>query len=83
MIVAVNKLDLDKADFEITVAQAKEHFGRNVVVVQYPLNQGLEFNSIMDVLRMTMYEFPPQGGKPEKLSIPDNEKEKAERLHKD
>jgi len=83
MIVAVNKLDLDKADFEITVAQAKEHFGRNVVVVQYPLNQGLEFNSIVDVLRMTVYKFPPQGGKPEKLSIPDNEKEKAERLHKE
>ncbi|HVM87016.1 MAG TPA: elongation factor G [Puia sp.] len=83
MIFAVNKLDLDKADFDKTVAQAKDHFGRNVVVVQYPLNQGLEFDSIIDVLRMTMYKFPPQGGKPEKLPIPDNEKDKADSLHKE
>jgi elongation factor G len=83
MIFAVNKIDQDKADFDKTVAQAKEHFGRNVVVVQYPLNQGLEFNSIIDVLRMTMYEFPAEGGKPKKLPIPDAEKEKADRLHKE
>src|ERR1044071_4399473 len=83
MIFAVNKLDQDKADFDRAVAQAKEHFGRNVVVVQYPLNQGLEFNAIVDVLRMTVYEFPAEGGKPKKLPIPDSEKEKADQLHKE
>jgi elongation factor G len=83
MIFAVNKLDLDKADFDRTVAEAKEHFGRNVVVVQYPMNQGLEFDCIVDVLRMTMYKFPPEGGKPAKHPIPDSEKDKADRLHKE
>lgn len=83
MIFAVNKIDTEKADFDRTVAQAKEHFGRNVVVVQYPLNQGLEFNAIIDVLRMTMYKFPPEGGKPAKLPIPDEEREKADQLHKE
>lgn len=47
------------------------------------MNQGLEFNSIVDVLRMTCYQFPSEGGKPNKLPIPDAEKEKAERLHKE
>src|SRR5215203_1750307 len=83
MIFAVNKIDQDKADFDRTVAQAKDHFGRNVVVVQYPLNQGQEFDSIIDVLRMTMYKFPPAGGKPAKLPIPDEERDKADRLHKE
>ena len=83
MILAVNKLDQDKADFDKTVAQAKDHFGRAVVVVQYPLNQGLEFDAIVDVLRMTMYKFPADGGKPQKLAIPDSEKAKADQLHKD
>src|SRR5688500_8015137 len=83
MIFAVNKLDQDKADFDRAVAQAKEHFGRNVVVVQYPMNQGLEFNAIIDVLRMTMYEFPPESGKPKKLPIPEQERERADRLHKE
>ena len=83
MIFAVNKLDQDKADFDKTVKEARDHFGRNVVVVQYPLNQGLEFNSIIDVLRMTMYKFSPEGGKPEKLPIPDEERARADQLHKD
>ncbi len=83
MVFAVNKLDQDKADFEKTVAQAKEHFGRNITVVQYPLNQGLEFSGIVDVLRMTVYQFAPEGGKPAKIPIPEAEREKAERLHKE
>jgi len=83
MVFAVNKLDQDKADFDKTVAQAKDHFGRAVVVVQYPMNQGLEFDTIIDVLRMTMYKFPPEGGKPQKSPIPDSEKAKADQLHKD
>jgi len=82
MILAVNKLDQDKADFDKTVREAKDHFGRNVVVVQYPLNAGLEFNSIIDVLRMTMYRFPEGGGKPEKLPIPGEEQATADELHK-
>ena len=83
MILAVNKLDQDKADFEKTVIQAKDHFGPSVVVVQYPLNPGQSFNAIIDVLTMTLYKFPEQGGRPEKLAIPEAEKEKAERLHKE
>jgi len=83
IIFAVNKLDHEKADFDKTVSQAKEHFGRNVLVVQYPMNQGTEFDSIIDVLRMTMYKFPAEGGKPQKLAIPEVEREKADRLHKE
>jgi len=82
MIFAVNKMDDETADFDRTVNEAKAHFGNNVTVVQYPLNQGPGFNAIIDVLKMTMYKFPDAGGKPEKLPIPDTEKEKAEELHK-
>jgi elongation factor G len=81
MLLAVNKLDQDKADFDKTVAQAKEHFGHNVVVVQYPLNTGLGFNTIIDLLRMVCYHFPEEGGRPEKRPIPEEEKERAARLH--
>jgi elongation factor G len=81
MIIAVNKLDHENAAFERTVQQARERFGRAVTVVQYPLNEGTGFNGIIDVLKMTFYQFPPQGGKPQKLPIPDSERERAERLH--
>jgi elongation factor G len=81
LILAVNKLDHEQSDFDRAVEQARERFGREVAVVQYPLNQGNGFNSIIDVLKMTMYRFPAGGGKPEKLPIPDSEREKANRLH--
>ncbi len=82
MIFAVNKLDQDSADFDKTVSEAKAHFGNKIVVVQYPNQTGVGFHEIIDVLRMTMYQFKDGGGKPEKLPIPDNEKEKANELHK-
>lgn len=83
MIFAVNKLDEDDADFDRTVAEAKNHFGNKVQVVQYPRQQGAGFHEIIDVLRMTMYKFKDAGGKPEKLPIPDEEKEKADQLHRE
>jgi elongation factor G len=83
MIFAVNKLDHDKADFNKIVQQAKDHFGNKVTVVQYPRQEGAGFHEIIDVLRMTMYKFKDTGGKPEKLPIPDDEKERADQLHRE
>ncbi|HEY6976281.1 MAG TPA: elongation factor G [Chitinophagaceae bacterium] len=83
MIFAINKLDEDRADFDRTVYEAKSHFGNKVLVVQYPRQQGAGFHEIIDVLRMTMYKFKDAGGKPDKLPIPDDEKAKADELHKE
>lgn len=83
MIFAINKLDDDNADFDRTVAEAKTHFGNNVVVVQYPRQTGAGFHEIIDVLRMTMYKFKDTGGKPEKLEIPEEDRAKADTLHKE
>jgi elongation factor G len=83
MIFAVNKLDDDNADFERTVREAKSHFGSKVVIVQYPRQVGAGFHEIIDVLRMTLYKFKDSGGKPEKLPIPEEEKARAEELHKE
>ena len=83
MIFAVNKLDDDQADFDKTVQQVKDHFGNKITVVQYPRQQGAGFHEIIDVLRMIMYKFKDTGGKPEKVAIPDEEKNKAEQLHRE
>ncbi|POY36952.1 elongation factor G [Solitalea longa] len=80
-IIAVNQLDSDKANFSQTIEEAKKFFGPAVTVMQYPLNAGLNFNCIIDLLKMTMYKFPAEGGKPEKLPIPDSEKGTADQLH--
>ena len=82
-IFLVNKVDHPKADFERTIQEAKNHFGNHVVIVQYPINAGPGFNAIVDVLNMVMYKYPAEGAKPQKLPIPEGEKDRAEELHKE
>ena len=83
VIIGINQLDHPNADFDATLAQAKEHFGNAVTVMQYPVESGEGFHRIIDLLKMTMYVFKDAGGKPEKQPIPDSEKERAEALHKE
>lgn len=80
-IFVVNQMDHEKADFENTLSQAVQRFGSHVLPFQYPFNSGPGFNSIIDVLRMVMYVFPPEGGKPEKHPIPASEMERANAMH--
>ena len=69
-IIAINQIDNEMANFNETLEQAKSFFGNAVTVMQYPVNSGSGFNSIIDLLKMIMYKFPTTGGKPEKLPIP-------------
>jgi len=81
VILVANQVDHEKSDFDRTLEQAQKRFGASVVPMQFPYNQGNGFNCIVDLLKMTMYKFPPDGGKPEKLPIPDDVKEKADEMH--
>lgn len=80
-LFVINHMDHEKADFELTLEQARQRFGHNVLAFQYPLNGGSGFNKIIDALRMVMYVFSESGGKPEKQPIPDTEMEKAMAMH--
>lgn len=80
-VLIVNKPDSPQSNFQKTVDSARERFGRGVVVLQYPYSEGEDFHAIIDVLKMTMYEFPEGGGKPDKLPIPDSQRAQAELLH--
>ena len=81
IIFAINHLDHSKSDFDSTLEQAQRRFGKAITVMQYPIRQGDNFDSIVDLLNMVMYKFPEKGGKPEKLPIPADEIELANQLH--
>lgn len=81
VIFIVNQLDHEKADFENVVSQLKADYGEKAVLIQYPVNAGAGFNAVVDVLTNKMYRWKPEGGVPEVLEIPAEEKEKAEELH--
>ncbi len=80
MIIVVNQLDHEKANFEKTIESAKDRFGHEVTVVQYPVNAGTGFNAVIDVMSMKMYKFGENGGI-EILDIPSGEADHAAKLH--
>lgn len=77
----MNQLDGEKADYDNTIEQLRESFGNKIVQIQYPISCGASFNAMIDVLKMKMYKWKPEGGTPEVLEIPAEEKEKAADLH--
>ena len=82
VIFAMNQLDGEKADYDNVIEQMREIFGPKVVQIQYPLQCGPGFNSMIDVLLMKKYEWGPDGGVPTISEIPAEEMARAEELHK-
>ena len=81
MLVVVNKLDQENADFERAVTQCKETISHDIVPVQFPLKQGLGFDSIVDVVRMKVLKYAAGGnGKYTEQDIPADVKERAQGL---
>lgn len=79
-LFVVNQIDHMNASFEDSLRDIRNLVGNNAAQMQYPIKvDGAQ--CIIDVLKMKMYKFGPQGGKPEKHPIPEDQKELADRLH--
>ncbi len=78
LIVAVNQLDGEKADWETTIAALKEELGRKMIIVQFPIATGAGFNGFIDVLTNKYYNFKDANGTREDLDIPADFADQAE-----
>ncbi len=79
-LFVINQIDHPSAEFEESYKSIVNLVGKNAVKIQYPLIiDGAQ--CIVDVLKMKMYKFGPEGGKPEKLEIPEDQKDIANQLH--
>ncbi|MDR1112804.1 MAG: elongation factor G [Bacteroidales bacterium] len=81
ILFAINQLDHEKSNFDETLRQLKHYFGSSVMPLQYPVNAGAGFDSVIDLLQMKLLKFPANGGKPIVEDIPAGEKDKAEEMH--
>ncbi len=83
LILAVNQLDHEKANWDVTIDSLRQTFGKKVVIVQFPVETGVGFDSFVDVLKMKMYRFKDDTGTREELDIPDALKDQAEEYHQE
>ncbi|GAB1473807.1 elongation factor G [Bacteroidota bacterium] len=81
LVLGVNQLDHEKANWENTIESLRQTFGKKVVLIQFPVEVGPGFNSFVDVLKMKMYFFKDENGTREEHEIPANLKDQAEELH--
>src|SRR3972149_1772193 len=81
MMIVLNHLDHDKANYEKTIESVTQSFGAKAIALQYPLSTGQGFDSIIDLVKMKMLKYSTGQGEPEVLDIPANERTKAEELH--
>ena len=81
MLIAVNQLETEKANWENTLESLHESFGPKAVPVQFPVNPGMEFNAVVDALKMKMYKFSGEDGKTEECDIPADLADRAEEMH--
>ena len=63
LIFAINGLDHEKTNFEKSIEMMKDRLTNDVVLIQYPVNEGVGFNSVIDVLKMKMLRYPERGRK--------------------
>ena len=82
VIFLVNQLDSEKFDYHKVLDNLIDIYGSKVIPIQYPLNEGPNFNSLIDVLLMKKYTWKPEGGEPTIEDIPEEEKEKAMAMHR-
>ncbi len=80
-IFYVTKLDKEHSKFDNAVEMAQSQFGSGVVVLQFPVNEGVEFDRIIDLIRMKMYTFArDKSGKYTESDIPTEVKDQADEM---
>ena len=78
----INKLDRDNVDFEHVFEGIVESFGHKVVLAQFPVETGPNFDSVVDLFRMKLLKFSKDGsGNFTEAAIPADLSEKADELH--
>ncbi|MEG8947022.1 elongation factor G [Rosettibacter firmus] len=82
--IIINKVDNEHSKFFDTVQMAKNRLSPDVTVVAFPVKEGVNFNSIIDLIKMKMVTYDAPGTK--KISeseIPAELMDKAKKLREE
>lgn len=69
-LIAINKMDRERADFHKTVAEIKESLAFNPVIVQLPIGAEDNFRGYVDIISGKAYLFEGEKGEVEPTDVP-------------
>jgi elongation factor G len=77
--IIINKVDNEHSTFADTLAKTKERISPGVTVVTFPVSEGINFDTVIDVIKMKAFTYGEAGSKKvSETDIPDNLKDIAE-----
>jgi elongation factor G len=80
--IIINKLDRERSEFQRTLDNVQEVFGRTAVPIQIPIGAERDFKGVVDLIRMKAYTYTPDGdGKGKESDIPANLADAASKAH--
>ncbi len=56
-LFAINKVDAEHSNFDKILQQLRDKLSHDVAVVQFPANEGIGVDSVVDVLKMKLLKF--------------------------
>ncbi len=79
--VVINKLDRENVVFDKIVSDLQGRFGNHLLLAQIPVETGVNFFKIIDLLKMKLVTYPQdKSGKPTEEDIPGDLKASAEEM---
>ena len=82
--IIINKVDNEHSKFSETFEIAKERLSHDATVISYPVNEGVNFNTVVDIIKMKEIEYGNATDKKVKENdISDAHKEQAESMREE
>lgn len=79
--ILINKIDNEHSKFKETFQAAKKSLSSDAAIISFPVSEGLNFKSVIDLIKMKMLTYGEAGSKNVEIEeIPDNLKKEAESL---
>ncbi len=67
--IIINKVDNEHSTFFETFEKSKKRLTSGATIITFPVKEGINFNAVIDVLKMKMYEYGEPGSR--KVNISD------------
>lgn len=69
-LIALNRLDRERASLDRALESLRAVFGRTVIPVQLPIGEEKRFTGIVDLVAMKAWTFAGEAGKPTEADVP-------------
>lgn len=77
--VIINKVDNEHSKFNETIKGAQDSLSKDITVITFPVKEGINFNAVVDLVKMKMYTYDQVGTrKVSESDIPADLKDEAE-----